>query len=205
MKWKKPQEGVWIDALCINQDDKAEKVKAIVSMDLVYKCARLVIVALEIAGDEFELVKRLQGPDYLSSKEQIHRVDDRSFKAGSSVNRSLSFHIFSLTCSRFSAQYLMASPLVSLPIELFQRVVELLSIEDARDLLSTCSNPYGNGKHLLDKKCFGVLPVNLSEESLLQSPPVLLAPSGNIFVITMPSTGVHLCPCTFCSAKKARC
>jgi hypothetical protein len=67
----------------------------------------------------------------------------------------------------------MPSPLVSLPIELFQRVVELLSIEDARDLLSTCSNLYGNGKHVLDKKCFGVLPVNLSEESLLQAEDIL--------------------------------
>jgi hypothetical protein len=37
------------------------------------------------------------------------------------------------------------------------------------------------------------------------SPPLLLALSGNIFVIAMPSMGVHLCPWTFCSAKKARC
>jgi hypothetical protein len=67
----------------------------------------------------------------------------------------------------------MASPLVSLPIELFQRIVELLSIEDARDLLSTCSNLYNNGKHVLDKKCFGILPVNLSEGSLLQADDIL--------------------------------
>jgi hypothetical protein len=51
--------------------------------------------------------------------------------------------------------------------------VELLSIEDAYDLLLTCSNLYSNGKHLLDKKCFGVLPVNLSEESLLQAEDIL--------------------------------
>lgn len=67
----------------------------------------------------------------------------------------------------------MASSLVSLPIELFQGVVELLSIEDARKLLSSCSNLYGNGKHVFDKKCFGVLPVNLSKESLLQAEGIL--------------------------------
>lgn len=61
----------------------------------------------------------------------------------------------------------MASSLVSLLIKLFQRIVESLSIEDTRNLLSTCSNLYGNGKYVLDKKCFGILPVNLSKESLL--------------------------------------
>jgi hypothetical protein len=67
----------------------------------------------------------------------------------------------------------MPSPLVSFPIELFQRVMELLSIKDACDLLSTCSNLYGNSKHVLDKKCFSVLLVNLSKESLLQAEDIL--------------------------------
>jgi hypothetical protein len=67
----------------------------------------------------------------------------------------------------------MASLLVSLPIELFQRVVEFLSITDARDLLSTCSNLYRNGKNVLEKKCFSVLPVNLSKESLEQAEDIL--------------------------------
>jgi hypothetical protein len=51
--------------------------------------------------------------------------------------------------------------------------MELLFIKDTRDLLLTCSNLYNNGKHVLNKKCFGVLPVNLSEESLLQVEDIL--------------------------------
>jgi hypothetical protein len=49
----------------------------------------------------------------------------------------------------------------------------LISIEYARDLLLTSSNLYGNGKNVLDKKCCGVLPVNLSKESLLQAEDIL--------------------------------
>ncbi len=89
------------------------------------------------------------------------------------LNRTPPSHIFLFTCSQFPAQHLMASSLVSLPIELFQRVVELLSIEDTRDLLSTCSNLYSNSKNILKKKCFSVLPVNLSEESLQQAEDIL--------------------------------
>jgi hypothetical protein len=51
--------------------------------------------------------------------------------------------------------------------------MELLSIEDARNLLSTCSNLYSNSKHVLDKKYFGVLPVNLSKKNLLQTEDIL--------------------------------
>ena len=40
-------EGIWIDQLCINQDDTNEKKFAIGSMDIVYRKARLVVVALE--------------------------------------------------------------------------------------------------------------------------------------------------------------
>ena len=40
-------EGIWIDQLCINQDDTNEKRFAIGSMDVVYRKARLVVVALE--------------------------------------------------------------------------------------------------------------------------------------------------------------
>lgn len=42
-----PAEGLWIDQLCINQDDEKEKVVAVASMDIIYKCARLVVVVLE--------------------------------------------------------------------------------------------------------------------------------------------------------------
>jgi hypothetical protein len=51
--------------------------------------------------------------------------------------------------------------------------VELLSIEDTRDLLLIYSNLYSNSKYILDKKYFGVLLVNLSEENLLQAEDIL--------------------------------
>ena len=40
-------EGVWIDQLCINQDNEAEKAVAIGAMDVIYKRARLVVILLE--------------------------------------------------------------------------------------------------------------------------------------------------------------
>lgn len=42
-----PAEGIWIDQLCINQDDEREKAMAVASMDIIYKCARLIVVVLE--------------------------------------------------------------------------------------------------------------------------------------------------------------
>jgi hypothetical protein len=42
-----PGEGMWIDSLCIEQDDEKEKAVAIAAMDLVYRNARAIIVALE--------------------------------------------------------------------------------------------------------------------------------------------------------------
>ena len=42
-----PNEGIWIDSLCINQQDVDEKKYAVGSMDIVYKSARLVIIILE--------------------------------------------------------------------------------------------------------------------------------------------------------------
>jgi len=40
-------EAVWVDQLCINQGDPAEKHDAIAGMDVIYHCARLVVVPLE--------------------------------------------------------------------------------------------------------------------------------------------------------------
>jgi Heterokaryon incompatibility protein (HET) len=40
-------EGVWIDAVCIDQNNPAEKMHAIGSMDLLYKSARQTVVVLE--------------------------------------------------------------------------------------------------------------------------------------------------------------
>lgn len=41
------EEGIWIDQLCIRQDDEKEKQEAISSMDLIYQSARLVLIVLE--------------------------------------------------------------------------------------------------------------------------------------------------------------
>jgi Heterokaryon incompatibility protein (HET) len=40
-------EGVWIDAVCIDQNNPTEKMHAIGSMDVVYKSARLTVIVLE--------------------------------------------------------------------------------------------------------------------------------------------------------------
>jgi Heterokaryon incompatibility protein (HET) len=42
-----PREGVWIDQVCINQTSSAEKQIAVNAMDLIYKCARTVVVLLD--------------------------------------------------------------------------------------------------------------------------------------------------------------
>ena len=41
------QEGVWVDELCIAQDNPAEKAIAIGTMDITYKSARLVVIVIE--------------------------------------------------------------------------------------------------------------------------------------------------------------
>jgi Heterokaryon incompatibility protein (HET) len=42
-----PDEGVWIDACCIEQSNETEKIHAVGSVDIVYKSARLVVIILE--------------------------------------------------------------------------------------------------------------------------------------------------------------
>jgi hypothetical protein len=41
------EEGLWIDQLCVNQDDRDEKHVAVASMDILYRSARLVLIVLE--------------------------------------------------------------------------------------------------------------------------------------------------------------
>jgi hypothetical protein len=40
-------EAIWVDRLCISQDNPIEKHSAITGMDVIYDSARLVVVALE--------------------------------------------------------------------------------------------------------------------------------------------------------------
>ncbi|RYP74253.1 hypothetical protein DL770_007634 [Monosporascus sp. CRB-9-2] len=42
-----PREGVWMDQLCIRQEDEGEKRRAIAAMDIIYKSCRKVLVLLE--------------------------------------------------------------------------------------------------------------------------------------------------------------
>jgi hypothetical protein len=44
---KSYDEGVWIDALCIDQNNPTEQMHAIGSMDVIYKSARMVVITLE--------------------------------------------------------------------------------------------------------------------------------------------------------------
>ncbi|MCJ1396227.1 hypothetical protein MMC18_009116 [Xylographa bjoerkii] len=53
------REGIWCDQICINQEDEVEKAVAISAMDIVYRCARIVVVALddiEISVEEQSLL-----------------------------------------------------------------------------------------------------------------------------------------------------
>jgi hypothetical protein len=56
-------EGVWIDQLCINQDESTEKRTAIASMDIIYSNARLVVIVLEdveLTRDELRAWRKLR-------------------------------------------------------------------------------------------------------------------------------------------------
>jgi Heterokaryon incompatibility protein (HET) len=57
------EEGIWIDAICIEQEDENEKKTAIALMDIIYGCARKVIVVLEdvILTEEEETMLKQQG------------------------------------------------------------------------------------------------------------------------------------------------
>ena len=55
-----PNEGIWIDACCIDQSNPDEKRSAIAAMDLIYRSARQVVIALEDVNlsDEQEFLLR---------------------------------------------------------------------------------------------------------------------------------------------------
>ncbi|KAL9120628.1 MAG: hypothetical protein Q9187_002812 [Circinaria calcarea] len=74
-------EGIWIDQLCINQTDENEKMQAIGSMDVIYRSARLVVVALEdILVDEDEeaalciLMEKYKRKDIWLPEADIHLI-----------------------------------------------------------------------------------------------------------------------------------
>jgi len=60
---KDDSEGVWIDRLCIDQANSAEKRIAIACMDIIYNSARLVIIVLEdieLSRDELRVWRMLR-------------------------------------------------------------------------------------------------------------------------------------------------
>ncbi|KAF2193482.1 hypothetical protein K469DRAFT_515331, partial [Zopfia rhizophila CBS 207.26] len=60
-------EGLWFDQVCINQEDEDEKATSIGVMDLIYKNARTVVIALDdIAASEDEVMFLRQYFEYYS-------------------------------------------------------------------------------------------------------------------------------------------
>lgn len=79
-------EGLWIDSLCINQEDRQEKMRAIASMDRIFKSARLVVIALEdieISNIEAAVIEQLK-----ASKPSLDRNKDEegSFESVTRLN-----------------------------------------------------------------------------------------------------------------------
>ncbi|KAL2286515.1 hypothetical protein FJTKL_06876 [Diaporthe vaccinii] len=61
-----PREGIWMDQICIDQKDEAEKQRAIACMDIIYKsCRRLVVLLedVELTDDEAAVCRRYDVPD----------------------------------------------------------------------------------------------------------------------------------------------
>jgi hypothetical protein len=47
LREKRPEEGLWYDQVCINQDDEVERIASMGSIDTIYENARIVVVALD--------------------------------------------------------------------------------------------------------------------------------------------------------------
>lgn len=61
-----PREGIWMDQICMDQNDDHEKQRAIACMDIIYKsCRRLVVLLedVELTNDEVALCKRYDVPE----------------------------------------------------------------------------------------------------------------------------------------------
>ena len=62
-----PNEGIWIDAFCIEQSNEVEKRQAIGSMEVVYKSARTVVAVIEdvtLSGREADLLGEFSQAGY---------------------------------------------------------------------------------------------------------------------------------------------
>lgn len=63
----------------------------------------------------------------------------------------------------------MPPSIISIPPEVLCEILKLLSIEDGRRLLASCSDIYDNGKFAFDQKCFSVISLTLEDESMSQA------------------------------------
>ena len=94
-------EGIWIDQLCINQSDEEEKALAIGSMDIIYRSARQVAVALEDALLDREDEKALQ--DWIALSKEIGA---RNFDPSESpLNKALGIRLSRIMWKVFSARW----------------------------------------------------------------------------------------------------
>ncbi|RYP43287.1 hypothetical protein DL768_010000 [Monosporascus sp. mg162] len=100
-----PREGVWIDQLCIRQEDEDEKRRAIAAMDIIYKSCRKVLVLLEdvvLTEDEIGICTKYDM--YSGLLDAMKRPDEEDMPAFSSFlakvgqarwwQRSWCFHEF---------------------------------------------------------------------------------------------------------------
>ncbi|KAI0513320.1 hypothetical protein F5B22DRAFT_647870 [Xylaria bambusicola] len=57
------REGIWIDQMCIPQDNPEEKARSIAMMDIIYKCCRKLLIVLEdvvLYPDEIQIFERYE-------------------------------------------------------------------------------------------------------------------------------------------------
>jgi hypothetical protein len=121
-------EGIWIDQICIDQDSEAERTISMSAMDLVYRNARLIVVALDdivLEGHEGELLQahmkeymslqhvaarqrfRHKQPPYLESREDLFLVVRKLLTSSWFVRawcrhemRLAKNHVFLVPCKR---------------------------------------------------------------------------------------------------------
>jgi hypothetical protein len=91
-------EGIWCDQVCINQTDVDEKMRIIGAMDAIYKCARLVVIALqdiEATLEEFKFLEAFN-KDYSDSRWPYpppHLTDSPPYMAQNPVLRQFFYKI----------------------------------------------------------------------------------------------------------------
>lgn len=57
------REGIWVDQMCIHQEDHDEKMQAIAMMDIIYKSCRKLLIVFEdvdLEPEEIEVVQRFE-------------------------------------------------------------------------------------------------------------------------------------------------